>query len=251
MRIIIICILFLYAIYQLKVSRIVFVGESVSTLVSESKVRFLYLSMELPAMPLFSENQQFDQIPLFQLLSKFDAQTSEILPDGNRKTFQISKLPHYLLLHYKRFKNNQWFIEKNHTLVNFPLKNLDMKPYVVAAKPPTVDELELLSVAALKKKCSEHKLDSSSCSEKSDLVDLLAEFYERAEIPYKCNLIANICHEGKPKDGTYRVHTNHKASNTWYEMEDIHVWTSETMAQLVALSETYMQCFALQQPDLQ
>lgn len=212
----------------------------------KQKIKFLYLSLELPATPVFSEQQQFDQVPLFELLSKFDGETVQVMPDGSRRKYKILKLPKYLILHYKRFKNNQWFVEKNHTLVNFPLKNLDMKPYLAQAEPPTQDDLEALDIKELKRQCKKHKLDTSSCVEKSDLVDMLAEYYEEMDVPCKLNLIANICHEGKPKNGTYRVHIHHKASSTWYEMEDIHVWTSETMGQLVALSETYLQCFELQ-----
>lgn len=32
----------------------------------------------------------------------------------------------------------------------------------------------------------------------------------------KYNLLANICHEGKPKGGFYKIHVKHKALNQWY-----------------------------------
>jgi hypothetical protein len=32
---------------------------------------------------------------------------------------------------------------------------------------------------------------------------------------------------------TRRVHVYQKATDTWYEMQDLHVWTTETMPQLV------------------
>ncbi len=182
------------------------------------------------------------------MLSKFDGESVEVCSDGQRKCYKITRLPSYLILHYKRFKNNQWFLEKNHSLVNFPLKNLDMKPYLKQATPPSIDELEAMTVKALRTRCASLKLDTSQCTEKSDLVDKLSVYYEEAEIPCKLDLIANVCHEGKPKDGHYRVHTYFPPTSTWYEMEDIQVWTDETMAQLVALSETYIQCFALQKP---
>jgi U4/U6.U5 tri-snRNP-associated protein 2 len=220
--------------------------EEVKVDVFKRRIKFLYLSLGLPAMPLFSENQQFEQIPLFQLLSKFDGETITTMADGTRKTHRITQLPDFMILHYQRFKNNQWFMEKNHTLVNFPLKNLDMKPYLAEADYPSVDALEAMSVKELKRMCGQHKLDISGATEKSDLVDTLSEYFEEREIPCRMDLIANICHEGKPETGTYRVHTYHQTTNTWYELEDIHVWTSETMGQLVALSETYVQCFALQ-----
>jgi hypothetical protein len=43
-----------------------------------------------------------------------------------------------------------------------------------------------------------------------------------------------------------RVQVFHQSSDTWYEMQDLHVWTTETMPQLVGLSETYIQIYRLQ-----
>jgi hypothetical protein len=49
--------------------------------------------------------------------------------DGTRRRYTITRLPRYLIIHFRRFQQNNWFIEKNPTLVNFPIKNLDLKPY--------------------------------------------------------------------------------------------------------------------------
>lgn len=38
------------------------------------------------------------------------------------KTFQLKHLPDYLILHIKRFTKNNFFVEKNPTIVNFPVK---------------------------------------------------------------------------------------------------------------------------------
>lgn len=37
------------------------------------------------------------------------------------------KLPKYLVLAVKRFSKNNFFIEKNPTIVTFPVKNLDLR----------------------------------------------------------------------------------------------------------------------------
>ena len=34
-----------------------------------------------------------------------------------------------------------------------------------------------------------------------------------------------------------RMHTLHKATQTWYEMQDLHVWTTETMPQVSVENE--------------
>jgi len=43
-----------------------------------------------------------------------------------KKRYKIYKLPRYLIIHVKRFYKNEFFLEKNPTIVNFPIKNLDL-----------------------------------------------------------------------------------------------------------------------------
>jgi hypothetical protein len=114
------------------------------------------------------------QEPLFNLLKKFDGQTAEvwqffiysnfvvksgfdwfftqILADGSRRYYSISRLPRYLIVHIKRFTINQFVIEKNPTIVNFPVKNLDLHEYVSQESQPAPERavLESMSVTALK-----------------------------------------------------------------------------------------------------
>lgn len=45
---------------------------------------------------------------------------------GEGKQYCVDELPPYLMLHFNRFTKNQFFVEKNPTIVNFFLKNLDM-----------------------------------------------------------------------------------------------------------------------------
>jgi U4/U6.U5 tri-snRNP-associated protein 2 len=47
-----------------------------------------------------------------------------------RKKYRLYSLPKYLILHMKRFTKNEFFIEKNSTIVNFPIKNLDLSDFV-------------------------------------------------------------------------------------------------------------------------
>lgn len=47
-----------------------------------------------------------------------------------KKKYRITKLPKYLIIHIKRFHKNDYFLEKNPTIVNFPIKNLDLSDYV-------------------------------------------------------------------------------------------------------------------------
>lgn len=45
--------------------------------------------------------------------------------DNFLKRFEITVLPPYLILYIKRFTKNTFFVEKNPTIVNFPVKNVD------------------------------------------------------------------------------------------------------------------------------
>ena len=59
------------------------------------------------------------------------------------------------------------------------------------------------------------------------------------------DLIANICHEGKPGkgNGIYKVHAQHRGKDQWYQIQDLIV--EEINAQMIFLSESYIQVTSL------
>ena len=61
------------------------------------------------------------------LLKKFDGVTAD--PKSQRR-FKITKLPQYLIVNYSRFTKNNFFTEKNPTIVTFPVKNLNLADHV-------------------------------------------------------------------------------------------------------------------------
>lgn len=181
---------------------------------------FLILNLEIPATPLFKDSQGgqvIPQIPLFEVLKKYNGEnwTDHVGVNGlERKQYSIENLPNYLIFHLGRFTKNNFYLEKNHTIVNFPVKNLEMKDYVSP---------------------------SSSSSSSSAHGTLVSEKYD---------LIANICHDShvsvgenlsssstlnsteqgeavqalkkgaKPvksvlDNGIYRIHTRNKATDQW------------------------------------
>ncbi|KAJ6841909.1 U4/U6.U5 tri-snRNP-associated protein 2-like [Iris pallida] len=170
-----------------------------------SKVPFLMLGLDLPPPPLFKDAMEkniIPQVPLFNILKKFDGETiTEVVrPCIARMGYRVTRLPKYLILHMRRFTKNNFFIEKNPTLVNFPVKNLELKDYIPLPTPKVNEKLRS-----------------------------------------KYDLIANIVHDGKPGEGYYRVFVQRKSEEMWYEMQDLHV--TETLPQMVALSEAYMQIY--------
>jgi hypothetical protein len=54
-------------------------------------------------------------------------------PAGRRR-FRVTRLPRFMVVHVKRFLRNQFFVEKNPTIVNFPVKNLDLAACIPVPK---------------------------------------------------------------------------------------------------------------------
>ncbi|KAI4297164.1 hypothetical protein L6164_037065 [Bauhinia variegata] len=180
-----------------------------SFIAETSRMPFLMLGLDLPPPPLFKdvmEKNIIPQVPLFNILKKFDGETvTEVVrPHIARMRYRVTRLPQYVILHMRRFTKNNFFVEKNPTLVNFPVKNLELKDYIPLPTPK-----------------------------------------ENEKLRSKYDLIANIVHDGKPGEGFYRVFVQRKSEELWYEMQDLHV--SETLPQMVALSEAYMQIYEQQQ----
>lgn len=92
------------------------------------------MSLDVPQVPIFKDTTEaltIPQIPLEALLKKFDGK-SFVEEKGTtiRRRMKLKKLPKYLIFHIKRFSKNQFFKEKNNTIINIPLNVLDMKPYI-------------------------------------------------------------------------------------------------------------------------
>jgi U4/U6.U5 tri-snRNP-associated protein 2 len=92
---------------------------------------FLILSLDLPVMPVFKDEKEF--IPTVLL--------TELLEKRFRSE-KIVKLPPFMILHYRRLVKNNFFVEKNSTIVRFPVKGMDMSPYCAE---PTSAKYSLIS----------------------------------------------------------------------------------------------------------
>ncbi|CAB4389530.1 unnamed protein product [Rhizophagus irregularis] len=176
--------------------------------ISVKKFPFLFLTLDLPAPPLFKDEVEKNIIPqvaLTTILAKYDGRAAHESA-GTLKRFQLTRLPNYIIFHIKRFTKNNWSEEKNPTIVNFPIKNIDMSEYL--------------------ENPDEEKFDTHY------------------------DLIANICHEGKPGkgNGIYKVHVQHRGKDQWYQIQDLIV--EEINAQMIFLSESYIQIWERKQQDL-
>jgi U4/U6.U5 tri-snRNP-associated protein 2 len=146
-------------------------GDTVSSQQRPSKVvveettietQFLQLTLDISEKPLFRDEDGglvIPQEPLVNVLKKFDGVTfSDALAKNGgsagaaqRKCYKLLRLPNYLILHLARFKKNNYSMEKNPTIVAFPVKNLELSDYVYPkggrVTPPTQDEVRAMSVS--------------------------------------------------------------------------------------------------------
>ncbi|KAI9306643.1 hypothetical protein BJ944DRAFT_159532 [Cunninghamella echinulata] len=96
---------------------------------TKNKLPFLFLALDLPAAPLYQDEKEANiipQVPLTTILNKYDGTTIQEV-NGEKKRYHITRLPKYIIFHIKRFNKNNFSEEKNPTIVNFPIKNVDMK----------------------------------------------------------------------------------------------------------------------------
>ncbi|KAL6507234.1 hypothetical protein OROGR_023429 [Orobanche gracilis] len=103
------------------------------------------LGLDLPPPPLFKDRiWNCIHVPLFNILKKFDGETvtdQVVRPDTARMRYHVTKLPRYLIVHMRRFTRNNFFVEKNPTLVNFPVKNLELKDFIPLPAPTDGERL--------------------------------------------------------------------------------------------------------------
>ncbi|KAH8099693.1 spindle pole body protein [Cristinia sonorae] len=106
---------------------------------------FLFLAVDLPPPPLFQdavEKNIIPQVSIQSVLSKYDGRTTQE-STGQLRRFKCTRLPQYIILHFKRFTKNNFVEEKNPTIVNFPLRGVDFREYLDApsSHPPTLYDL--------------------------------------------------------------------------------------------------------------
>ncbi|KYQ92771.1 SAP DNA-binding domain-containing protein [Tieghemostelium lacteum] len=168
--------------------------------ITKTKQPFLFLSLDLPPKPVFKDEKDksiLPQVSLFTLLEKYSGRENTML-NGDIKSYKILKLPEYLIFVIKRFSENNFHWQKEPTIVNFPLKNLDLSEYL------NIEQKETYNLHSL--------------------------------IKHESNSL--VRYEGEPDDSKYSIYINHKATDKWFEFQDLVV--KKTMTQLINVSECYL-----------
>lgn len=247
-----------------------------------TETQFLQLTLDIPEKPLFKDDDGglvIPQEPLVNVLRKFDglsfsdvlAMHQQTATEGNaddgtivskKRRYNLKTLPNYLILHLSRFKRNGFFVEKNPTIVMFPVKNFDLSSYVFPEggrkEVPTEDQVRAMTTKELKKLLIDYGRGdvANNVIEKNELLQHCLDFVSTSLpdlLADKYDLVANITHdipaevgrEGTKhnplEEGSYRCHVQHKVTGQWYEMQDLEV--TETMPQLIGVSESYLLIF--------
>ncbi|RYO90157.1 hypothetical protein DL764_008486 [Monosporascus ibericus] len=175
--------------------------------------RFLLLTLDLPAAPLFQDELErniIPQVPLTTILSKYDGRTAQERLAQRVRYRLAHPLPPYLIFHIKRFSANKFVDEeRNPTIVTFDARvGLDVAPYV---EPSPRD-------------------------------------HPPGE-PVWYDLVANVVHEAvRAKEDvadsgeerkTWKVQLRDKGRDEWVVCQDLFV--EKTQKELLYLGESYLQ----------
>ncbi|KAI9788698.1 MAG: hypothetical protein M1816_006749 [Peltula sp. TS41687] len=186
--------------------------------------RFLMLTLDLPAAPLFQDEHDrniIPQVPLTTILSKYDGLRSQEHLAHRRRYRLLHPLPPYLIFHIKRFSRNKFVDERNPTIVTFPVRSLDMAPYVEPAAAATTTTTQ----------------------------ETQQQQHPAPGEPIWYDLVANITHEairsrddsveGETPRKVWRVQLRDKAREEWVQVQDLFV--EEVRKEILFLGESYIQ----------
>lgn len=161
-------------------------------------------------------------------------------------------------MNINRFTKNEFFYEKDTSIVLFPVRNLEMKdfffPPVRAATREIVMKMSSKPLRAFIVQNGEEYTKEDSFD---DLRTHALAMVERGGMllpvmtSTKFDLVANLCHDVELKEGgddnkkaaqnpvetgCYRIHLRNTADSTWYEVQELLV--KETQPELVSVSES-------------
>ena len=172
--------------------------------------RYLMLTLDLPAAPLFQDELEkniIPQVPLTAILSKYDGLKAQEQMNIRKRYRLLHPLPPYLLFHIKRFSKNKFVTEHNPTIVIFPTRSLDMSPYV----------------------------------EPNPSIHPPGE-------PIWYDLVANVTHEavrtrddsveGEAERKVWRVQVRDRARDEWLEIQDLYV--EKVVTETLFTKESYL-----------
>ena len=221
-------------------------GELNIVTTTNAQSTFFNLTLEIPQKPLFKDDSAGGLVipseTISNLLNKFDGKTyvDGVGKDGkaNKKIYKISRLPEYLVFRLVRFKKTKFAIEKNPTIVTFPIDGMDMTRFVFDNDGGDDDD-EVDVKSSKKMKLDDEKSGSGPVGEED-------------KAKYKYRLISNISHSTPPTygretsgnpitSGTHICMNKHAASKQWFQIEEDKV--NNVITQMVGIGESLLLVF--------
>ncbi|KAJ1916912.1 U4 U6.U5 tri-snRNP-associated protein [Mycoemilia scoparia] len=226
----------------------------------EARVPFLTLSLELPPTPLFHDEKDniIPQVALATLLKRYDG-TTTVEWRNEAKRYQVLQLPKYVILHMKRFKNNNFTIEKNPTIVNFPIRNValgDLIPDEELKRIKHPAKYNLLVNVSHEGKPPVYKPTAVEQNRRNDTVNSLKARNTGSHVGGTASIVPasaplaskSKASQGQEASGTYQVHVRHRGTDQWYRIQDLLV--DPIMPQMIFLSESYIQIWEREKGDV-
>ena len=128
-------------------------GDKYTLSESTTTTYFLQLTLDIPEKPLFKDDDGglvIPQEPLNNILQKFNGVSfHDVAKQNEKRQYKLVELPNYLILHLNRFTKNSFSMDKNPTIVAFPVKNLDLARYVFEMERvlPSEEQIKAMSVS--------------------------------------------------------------------------------------------------------
>eukprot|EP01038_Epipyxis_sp_PR26KG_P012592 gene12592-16885_t len=202
---------------------------------STNIVPFTYLSLDIPPCPLFRDSHGgliIPQIPIFELLKKFDGMkwADTVTKEAHvRKQYRIQRLPQYLVLHLARFTKNNFNMEKNPTIITFPVKNLEMREYLSMIQPAdrydSLPDIESIADMSLDESVTVGDINMGNSMSKTSTKE--SQSRKVSSVSTSNDVLGQ---------GVYKIHTQNRSTGQWFEIQDLRV--VETTPQLVGISES-------------
>ncbi|KAJ2377874.1 U4 U6.U5 tri-snRNP-associated protein [Coemansia sp. RSA 2607] len=198
-----------------------------------SKTPFLTLSLDLPPKPLFTDDNINDeddekstipQVALVTLLQRYNGSTVSEWK-GESRSYQLLTLPKYIICHIRRFSKSELSIEKNPTVVNYPIRNV-----------PFGDLLPKDTAVSSKDSSTTYDLISNICHDGQP--EQLAQNPNRQNDDLARSAVY-ATDEFSSTEGRYLIYTYNPANDKWYMMRDLQV--EPIMPQMIFLSDSYIQ----------
>lgn len=136
---------------------------------------FLMLTLDIPPCPLFRDSHGglvIPHVPLFQLLQrKFNGDWIDSVTKQAhvRRQYRLLSLPQTLILQLSRFTKNNFAMEKNPTIVTFPVKNLELRDYLKS------NPCESHELSRLMEFCPKEVSAVDSIADTEELIDLIQQ----------------------------------------------------------------------------